>query len=750
MNIKELISSLTLEEKAGLVSGADFWTTRAVTRLSIPSVMMTDGPHGLRKQVGEGDHMGINKSHKAVCFPPACALASSFDPDLAFEVGETIGEECRREGVAMLLGPGVNIKRSPLCGRNFEYFSEDPHLTGHMAAAFVKGLQSKGASACVKHYAANSQENERMTSDSLVSERALHEIYLAAFEHIVKDARPGSVMASYNRLNGTYLTENRHMLTEVLREKWGFDGFVVTDWFAVKDRVKGLLAGLDLEMPGGKEANTQKIIEAVKNGALPEEALDEAVTNVLRFVEKAIPKGKRQDLDFEGDYQVALKAAAHSAVLLKNEGSVLPLKKGQKVAFIGEFANNPRYQGSGSSFINSQYVSNAKGIAGDSVRFALGYEAEAPQGSPELVREAVELAGQMDVAVIFAGLPNSFESEGFDRTGLDLPQNQLELIEAVAAVQPNTVVVLHNGSPVTLPFIGQVKAVLEMYLGGDAVGEAAVRLLFGEINPSGKLAETFPLKLEDTSAFPWYPGTNGVADYREDILVGYRYYDKKAVPVLFPFGHGLSYTRFEYGDLKLSAQNIKDADSFSLTFTLKNTGNMDGAEAVQVYVRPKNSRVLRPETELKAFKKVWLKAGESKEVTLTLDKRAFAYYEPKIEDWFVESGEYTLHLGSSSRNFRLEADLTVQGTVKLPVSFNRYTTVGEVMADEKGRQLAEGMMSRFDLSSVLSSEDMDESLGGGFNKMMMAMMMSMPLDFLVNFGLINEEQLAGFLHVLNS
>ncbi len=750
MDIKNMLQNLTLEEKAGLVSGADFWTTRAVERLGIPSVMMTDGPHGLRKQIGEGDHMGINKSHEAVCFPPACALASSFDTDLARLIGETIGEECQAEGIGMLLGPGVNIKRSPLCGRNFEYFSEDPHLTGRMAAAFVKGLQGKGALACVKHYAANNQENERMTSDSLLDERTLHEIYLAAFEHIVKEAKPGSVMSSYNRLNGTYLSENRHMLTEVLRDKWGFDGFVVTDWFAVKDRVKGLLAGLDLEMPGGKDGNTKKIVRAVQDGSLPEQVLDEAVSNVLNFVAKSIKKGRHKPLDFEGDYQVALKAAIESAVLLKNEDGVLPLKKGSGVAFIGEFAIAPRYQGSGSSFINSHRVVSALQAAGDSVTYAPGYEAEAEEGKPELIREAVELARQSDAAVIFCGLPNSFESEGYDRSTLDLPKNQIELIEAVSAVQKNTVLVLHNGSPVALPFLDKVKAVLEMYLGGDGVGEAAVKLLFGEHNPSGKLAESFPMKLEDTPCYPWYPGKNGVADYREGILVGYRYYDKKNMPVLFPFGHGLSYTAFEYSDLKLSATDIKDTDNLTLTLTLKNAGKLAGSEAVQVYVGQKGSRVTRPERELKAFKKVYLKPGEEQEITFTLNKEAFAYYEPLVHDWFVESGEYDIHVAASSRDIRLSDSVKVTGTVKLPLVFDRYSMVGAVLADEKGRQIAEQMMSQFDLSSVLSSDDLGDGLGGGYEKMMMAMMMSMPLDFLVNFGLISDEQLEGLLMMLNN
>ncbi len=749
MNVQKILDELTLQEKAGLVSGADFWTTRAVERLGVPSVMMTDGPHGLRKQVGEGDHMGINKSHKAVCFPPACALASSFDVDLAKEVGQTIGEECQAEGIAMLLGPAVNIKRSPLCGRNFEYFSEDPHLTGRMAAAFVEGLQSKGALACVKHFAANNQENERMTSDSLLDERTLHEIYLSAFEHIVKEAKPGSIMCSYNRLNGTYLAENHHMLREILREKWGFAGFVVTDWFAVKDRVKGLLAGLDLEMPGGKEVNTQKVIKAVKDGALDEKVLDEAVLNILNFVKKAIPKGRVKPLDFEGDYQVAKKAAIKSAVLLKNEDQVLPLQKGDKIAFIGEFAKSPRYQGSGSSFINSQYLSNALDAAGDAVSYAQGYVAEESSLDEALVHEAVELAKRSDVAVIFAGLPNSFESEGFDRDSLDLPQNQNELIKAVCAAQKNTVVVLHNGSPVALPWLHQVKSVLEMYLGGDGVGEAAVSLLFGEENPSGKLAESFPIRLEDCSSFPYYPGTNGVADYREGILVGYRYYDKKEMEVLFPFGHGLSYTSFAYSHLKLSGEHIKDSDGLSLSFTVTNTGKRRGAEVAQVYVEPQNSRVLRPVRELKAFVKLDLKPGESREVVLPLDKMAFAYYEPAIADWFVDSLEYVIRVGSSSRDLRLEGKVMVEGTSELPILFDRYSTVGQVMANKKGRELAQGMMSQFDLSSVLSAQDMDEGLGGGSDKMMAAMMMNMPLDFLVNFGLLSDEQLDGFLLMLN-
>jgi beta-glucosidase len=552
--VTRIVKQMTLEEKAGLCSGLDIWHTKPVERAGIPSVMMTDGPHGLRKQEAGANPMSVGDSMEAVCFPAAAALASSFDRELLYHVGETLGNECQAEDVAVLLGPGANIKRSPLCGRNFEYFSEDPYLSGEMAASWIRGLQNQGIGACLKHYAVNNQETRRMTGDSIVDERTLREIYLASFEGAVKGGKPKTVMCSYNKINGTYAAENRYLLTEILRDTWGFEGFVVTDWGAVRDRIKGIQAGLDLEMPGGKGGNDIRIIEAVKSGALDEALLDETVERIVRIVLE-YAENHRADAVFDRvkDHETAKKAAAECAVLLKNEGGILPLKRNATVAVIGEFAKSPRYQGSGSSFINAYKVDSAFNALGVDAKivFAQGYDSKTGSMVPtdtvneSLIAEAVRTASGAEAAVIFAGLPDSYESEGFDRKNIDLPENQNVLIREVCKVQKNTVVVLHNGSPVAMPWINEVKAVLEMYLGGEGVGAAAASLIFGDTNPSGRLAETFPVKLSDNPSYLNFPGDRDETVYREGVYVGYRNSDKKEMPVLFPIGHGLSYTTFE-------------------------------------------------------------------------------------------------------------------------------------------------------------------------------------------------------------
>jgi beta-glucosidase len=531
MDIKSVIQGLTLEEKAGLCSGRDFWHTKAVERLGINSVMMSDGPHGLRKQTGEGDALGITESIKAVCFPTASALASSFDRDLLRLLGETLGDECQAENLAVLLGPGLNIKRSPLCGRNFEYFSEDPYLAGAIASAYIQGLQSKGVASCVKHFACNNQETCRMTSSSEVDERTMHEIYLPAFEAAVKEGKTKSVMCSYNRINGVFAAENRELLTGILRTRWGYEGFVVTDWGGVKDRVKGVAAGLDLEMPGGTGPGTQdkRIIAAVRDGSLDEALLDKAVANMIAFTGWH-EQNRRPGVVFdrEKDHAVAAQAAKECAVLLKNEGGILPLAKNVKAAFIGDFAKTPRYQGSGSSYVNASRVSNAfECAAALAVSYAQGCRANQPEPDAALEGEAVQAAKSADVAVIFAGLPDNFETEGVDRTTMFLPENQNRLIQAVAEVQPNTVVVLHGGSPFEMPWVDRVPAILNMHLAGEGAGEAAAALLSGDANPSGKLAETWPLKLADNPSYLNFPGEKGFVEYREGIYAGYRYYDKK-------------------------------------------------------------------------------------------------------------------------------------------------------------------------------------------------------------------------------
>lgn len=754
MDIENVMKNLTLEEKALLCGGRDFWKTEPVERLGVESVMMCDGPLGLRKQLGEGDHLGINESIKTVCFPASCATASSFDVDLMYRIGETLGEECVAENIAMLLGPGINIKRSPLCGRNFEYYSEDPYLAGKMAGAYVKGLQSKGIAACVKHFAANNQETMRMTGDSVVDERTLHEIYLAAFEMVVKEAAPESIMCSYNRINGEFSAENKELLTDILRERWGFHGFVVTDWGAVKNPVKGIKAGLDLVMPGPTDELAKQIVDAVGKGELDEGELDKAVRRILAFVDgsHALQDGEqpKAETDLERDYEIAREAAAECAVLLKNESAILPLSRESKVAFIGEFAKAPRYQGAGSSHINSYRVSNACDAVqklNRNIEYAQGYDSRKESCDSMLLQEAVEKAGAADVAVVFIGLPNAFETEGLDRRNLELPTCQNELVSAVAKTNPNTVVVLHNGAPVTMPWIDEVKAVLELYLGGDAVGETAVSLLYGETNPSGKLAETFPLRLEDTPSFLNFPGERGRVEYREGVFVGYRWYDKRNMKVLFPFGHGLSYTSFSYSNIRVDKKSLTDRETLAVSAEITNTGKCGGKEVVQLYVCDKESAMNRPVRELKAFRKVALMPGETVTVNFELDKSAFSYYEPILHDWYVESGDFVIELGSSSRDIRLSTEVAVQGTVDLPICFDRNTPLGLILSTRKGQQVLAPMMQ------AASGQDVSEAvngLGEGSEQMANAMFQEMPIGALVNFGGMNEEQLQGLLQALNS
>ena len=620
MNIPSLISQMTLEEKAGLCSGADFWHTKAVERLGIPATMVSDGPHGLRKQDETGDHLGINDSIKAVCFPAACATAASFDRALLTRMGEAIGDACQHERLAVVLGPAVNIKRSPLCGRNFEYFSEDPYLTGEIAAAYIQGVQSRNVGTSIKHFAANNQEHRRMSSSSDADERTLREIYFPGFEIPVKKAKPWTVMCSYNRINGVYASENPWLLTEVLRNEWGFDGYVMSDWGAVSDRVAGVAAGLDLEMPASGGVNDRKIVEAVKSGKLDEAKLDLACERILNIVYRAVENAKPDTpWDKEAQHLLSAEIAAECMVLLKNEGDILPLSKDAPVAFIGEFAEKPRFQGGGSSHINSFKTTGALQAAeGLNVTYARGYDVQNDCATDAMIAEAVAAAKAAKVAVVFAGLPDAYESEGYDRTHMRLPDCQTRLIEAVAAANPDTVVVLHNGSPVEMPWIGRVKAVLEAYLGGQAVGLATVRVLYGDANPSGHLAESFPLKLSDNPSYLTYGGEGNTAVYNEGVFVGYRYYDRREAEVLFPFGYGLSYTDFVFSDLRLSAAEITDRDTLRATVKVKNTGSRAGKTVVQLYVGDVESSVFRPVRELKGFEKVELQPGEEKEVSFTL------------------------------------------------------------------------------------------------------------------------------------
>lgn len=741
---EEILREMTLEEKAALCSGRDFWHTKAVERLGVSSMMMCDGPHGLRKQEGEGDHLGINESIETVCYPSAAALASSFDRQVMGRLGEALGKECQAEHVDMLLGPGLNIKRSPLCGRNFEYFSEDPYLAGEMGSSYVKALQAQGIAACVKHFACNNQETRRMSGSSRIDERTLHEIYLPAFEAAVKKGKTRSVMCAYNAVNDEFCAENKDLLTDILRDKWGFEGFVVTDWGAVKGRARGVSAGLDLEMPGGPASTGEELLNAVQDGVLSEAELDRAVKNILKFVLAAM-EVRQEDAEIDRDACriLARELAGECAVLLKNE-SVLPVSGNRSVAFIGEFAQMPRYQGGGSSHINVPHAVGALEAAeGRNIRYARGYDVNTVESVPALMDEAIRLAAESDVAVVFAGLPDSFETEGVDREHMKLPDNQNRLITEVAKVNPHTVVVLYGGAPVELPWLEYVAGLLCMYLGGEQVGAATTDILFGAVNPSGHLAETWPVKLADNPSYLNFPGEDGVVTYAEGIFVGYRYYDKKEMSVAFPFGHGLSYTDFSYSNLRIDKEKLTDKDTLQVQVDITNTGEVFGKTVVQLYVRDVESTVRRPVRELRDFEKVALQPGETTTVTFSLGKRDFAFYEPKCEDWFVESGEFAIEIGRSSREICLSKSVQVEGTVMLRFTVTENTTIGQLMKHPKGQEF---------LAKMLPSESTANTaaMGEGSEKMVQKMMFEMPLGALVSYGRMSREQLDGMINMLNS
>ncbi len=753
MNAKEMIAKMTLEEKASILSGSDFWHTHGVERLDLPEFMMCDGPNGLRKQEGKPDHLGINGSISTVCYPTASAVASSFDTDLAMKLGEVLGAECRREDVSMLLGPGLNMKRSPVCGRNFEYFSEDPYLAGKMAAALVKGVQSRGVSACPKHFATNNQEYRRMSGNSTVDERTLFEIYLTAFELMIKEADPKSIMCSYNQLNGTYLSENKYMLTDVLRDKFGFSGFVVTDWGAGKGPKEGVEAGLDLVMPGGTDEHKNAIVEAVKSGELDEEKVDRAAERILNtffwtLENKAEKYEPSSDATRKADYEFAREVAENSAVLLKNN-RVLPIKKGKKVLFVGEFAQKPRYQGSGSSHINSAFVSDALDAAeGRGVSFVRGYDTKDRKNSHILRQEAVDAAEGADVIVIFVGLPGSYESEGFDRTDINLPAEQDKLIDELSHLGKKTVVVLHNGAPVAMPWIDSVDAVLDMFLAGDGVGEAAVRLLWGEVNPSGKLSETYPVKLSDNPSYLNFPGDHGNPIYAEGIFIGYRFYEKTRRQVLFPFGFGLTYTEFEYMDIRIDKDRISDKDTATVSIDIWNVGRYKGKEVVQLYVSDNDCRIMRPLKELKGFTKIELEPGEKKTVSFTLDKRSFAYYETSIHDYYVESGDFTIMIGASSADIRQTVPIYVEGTTDLPCHFDNFSAISDIMESRKGKEILGPVLDKV-FEGMRSGESDADQLGEGGTEMMEKMIMEMPIINLSGFGIMTVEEVAGLLSEIN-
>lgn len=674
MKYSDIISKMTLEQKAAFVSGFNYWYLQSAPELGLPQIMMTDGPNGLRKQNTEKrpDGIGLGNSVPSTCFPPAATSSCSWDRELLRLEGEAIAEECLAEKVSVILGPGTNIKRSPVCGRNFEYFSEDPYLAGVCSTAFTNGVQSKGVGVSLKHYACNSQEAFRMIIDEIIDERAIRELYLPAFEMCVKEAKPWTVMNSYNKINGVYSSQNEWLQEKVLRSEWGFDGLIVTDWGASVDRVSGLECGTDLEMPSSGTLNTKKIIASVENGTLDEKVLDKAVDNVIELIEKSKPALKKSyKYDKNKHHNIAKKIAEGSMVLLKNEDSILPLKKGQKIAVIGEMAKSPRFQGAGTSVINPTMLDNAYDELvkfGADVVYSQGYDKSKDEIDDKMINDVVDFAKKADVVLIFAGLTEGFEAEGYDRKNIEMPNCQNYLISEIVKANPNTVVVLAGGSVIHMPWIHEVKALLNSGLGGQAGGSAVADILMGKINPSGKLSETYPLEFSDNPTYGNYPGGPVTSEHRESVYIGYRYYDTAEKDVLFPFGFGLSYTTFEYSDMKLSSDRIKDADTVTVSFKIKNTGKVDGAEIAQIYVADKESTIFRPVKELRAFEKVFLKAGEEKEISVELSKRAFAFWNININDWMVETGEFDILIGASSRDMRLSKTITVESIViaKIP------------------------------------------------------------------------------------
>ncbi len=758
-NVNKLIEEMTLEEKAGLCSGLDFWHTKPVERLGVPSIMMTDGPHGLRKQAETADHMGLNQSVPATCFPSGSCLACSFDPSLLKEVGRALGKECKAQGVSILLGPAANVKRSPLCGRNFEYYSEDPELSSELAAAYIEGVQSEGIGTSLKHYAANNMETRRMTMNEIIDERTLREIYLASFENAVKKSQPWTVMCAYNRINGDFCSENGHVLTDVLKKEWGHEGFVVSDWGAVNDRPSALAAGLELEMPYSGGENDKKIIEAVKSGKLPQSVLDGAVERILKIVFLAAEnRDENAVCDYEENGRLARRAASECAVLLKNEDDILPLKKKGTVGVFGAFAKEPRYQGGGSSHINPVRVADPleslRNMAGPEtqVLYAQGYALDAKDGTfsnrpfqsnadtpdEKLIAEAVEIASKVDVAVIYAGLPESYESEGYDRKHLAIPAGQVRLITEVCAVQKNVVVVLSNGAPIEMPWLGGVKGVLECYLGGEAFGEAAADLLFGAVNPSGRLAETFPKRLCDNPSYLNFPGSSKEVEYREGIFVGYRYYDKKEMEPLFPFGFGLSYTDFEFTGMTADKTEMDDTEKLTVRVTVKNVGKTAGKEVVQLYVSDEESNVIRPLKELKGFAKLSLQPGEEKTAEFILDKRAFAYYDEKHHDWTVESGTFRIAAGKSSQELLLGQTVFVKSTASFRQQYDMNTTLEELLRDPNAAEMSKTLLKMLGEGMGISLEQ-----DSGISEMFKAS----PLRQVVMFsqGRISEKKIREML-----
>lgn len=742
-HIQELISKMTLEEKIALTIGKDFWSTNGVERLGIAPIALNDGPHGVRKP-GASTEIGIGSSFAATCFPTASTLACSWDTALVEEVGEALGEECLELDVQVLLGPGVNIKRTPLGGRCFEYYSEDPVLAGELGCAYVNGVQSKGIGTSLKHYACNNQEFERMSINVEVDQRTLREIYLAAFERVVRKAKPWTVMCAYNKVNGLYASEHPQLLRDILKQEWSFEGVLVSDWGAVNVKEKALEAGLDLQMPGYPGDHTAKMARLVRDGQLSESVIDEAATRILRMM--LLGKEKRRPgfvFDQDAHHALARKATAELIVLLKNTDNILPLQVEQlrSVALIGRFAKEPRYQGAGSSQVvptclDTSYDELQRWL-GDNVHttYAGGYNDEGSLDEA-LLREAVEQAKAANVALIFAGLPGFYKSEGYDRKHLFMPESHNRLIAEACQVQPNTIVVLHNGGAVAMPWVNGPKAILEVGLGGQAVGGAIVDILSGKVNPSGKLAETFPVSIQDTPAYLNYPGENNKVHYGERLFVGYRYYDKKEIKPLFPFGYGLSYTTFEYTDLHIDKTEMNVGETLDVTVTVHNKGPRAGKEVIQLYIQSLTSQFIKPNKELKAFAKVALEPGESKDVYMTLEERDFQIYDDARQTWRMEGGEYNILIGSSSETIALREHVTVNEDPRsMAPLFNRMSPLKQFLQYSKTRELVANTFAGSPRASLFLGED--------------EMFTSMPIGKMAVMGILTDEKVDTLIEQAN-
>lgn len=737
-DILSVIAQMTLAEKAALCTGASSWTTAAVERLGIPELVLADGPHGVRRV--PDIHSLSQKSLPATCFPTASSLACTWDVALLREMGQALGREAIALGVDVLLGPGVNMKRTPLCGRNFEYFSEDPYLAGELAAGLVDGVQSQGVGTSLKHFAANNQEFERFSINAEVDERTLREIYLPAFETVVTRAQPWTVMCAYNKVNGVYASEHRPLLTDILKREWGFEGFVMSDWGAVHDRVAALKSGLDLEMPGPRETRVDAVVEAVGNGELDEAVLDEAVRRILSIVYRAAESAKGGEFDVDGHCALARRVAAEGMVLLKNNGLLpLPADASLSIAVIGRAAREPHFQGGGSSHINPTridvpYDELQKAAGNAQLSYSAGYPGD-DSFQQALIDEATAAAQAADLALLIIALPPFKESEAYDRADLDLTAQQVALIQAVTAVQPNTVVVLNNGAPVAMSeWIDDTAAVLEAWMMGQSGGGAIADVLFGHVNPSGKLADTYPFKLADTPAHLNFPGANGVVRYGEGLFIGYRYYDAKEMPVLFPFGYGLSYTTFTYGNPQLSAGTFKDVDGVTISVDVTNSGRMAGKEIVQVYVHDHHSRLARPPKELKGFAKVELQPGETKTVTIPLNFRAFAYYDPAYGQWVTEDGEFDILIGASAADIRYTKTINLQSTLALPSILHRESTIRAWLDDPQGKGVFEPLFQMIQQQvSAIFGGDGDDEESSMIGMDMMGFLLDMPLLSVLNF-----------------